>query len=281
MSQELTVVRADPAGNITLFVLDPVPKALRPAVAARLTALPGYDAEQVGFACPPRPGFDGQMEMAGGEFCGNASRAYGMLLARQRGIIGKTSLTLSVSGTEHPVPVDLDTEAGTARASMPLPCSVDRIAADGIEGTLVDLGGIVHFVTRRAPDAAILARLEPRICAPRREGGFAGAYGVIFLHGGRMTPLVKVPAAGTLVWEGSCGSGSLAAAVAESLGGGDGHFVREYVQPAGTVRAELEWRGGAVSAAYIGGSVTLNEPKRVTLPESNQSGTATESDAQF
>jgi len=261
------VVRANPAGNITLYVLDPVAKADRPAVASKLMEIESFAAEQVGFACDVNAGYDGHMEMAGGEFCGNASRAYGMLTAHQRGLTGKQHLTLEVSGSDRPVAVDLDVEAGTARAAMPLPRVAGKVTVDGVEGTLVDLGGIVHYVTHRQPDAAVMDKAEPIINAPREQGGFAGveAYGVIFLHDGRMTPLVKVPAAGTLVWEGSCGSGSLAAAAAESAEQTDGVFERDYVQPAGTVRATVERRGGAVTAAYIGGSVTLDEPVEVEL----------------
>ncbi len=256
---KLQVVRADPAGNITLFVLDPVEKAERPSVASKLMALAPFAAEQVGFVCAPETGFDGCMEMAGGEFCGNASRACGMLLAKQRGMTGKTHLTLRVSGSDRPVGVDVDADAGTARADMPLPRFADRSVVDGVEGVMVDLGGIVHFVVYAEPDAALMEKVEPLI-RPDAE-----AYGVIFLHDGRMTPLVKVPAAGTLVWEGSCGSGSLAAAVADSLGTEDGFFARDYIQPAGVVRAELEWRDGSVAAAWIGGSVTLDECVTVEL----------------
>ena len=264
---KLHVVRANPAGNITLYVLEPVEKAERPGIAAKLMAMEDFAAEQVGFVCEPRDGFDGHMEMAGGEFCGNASRAYGMLIAKNRGLTGEAHLTLEVSGSDRPVGVDLNVSAGTARAAMPLPRVAGKASVDGAEGVLVDLGGIVHFVTHGAPDAAVMDRIEPVINAPREQGGFAGveAYGVIFLHDGRMTPLVKVPAAGSLVWEGSCGSGSLAAAAAESDGQTDGIFERDYVQPAGTVRATVERRGGAVTAAYIGGSVTLDEAVEVEI----------------
>ena len=79
--RELRVVRADPAGNITLFVLTPVEKAECAAVAAKLLAIEALKAEQVGFIFP-----NGHMEMEAGEFCGNASRAYGYLLAKQQGL---------------------------------------------------------------------------------------------------------------------------------------------------------------------------------------------------
>ena len=259
---KLHVVRANPAGNITLFVLDPVKGEDRPAVAARLMAIKELAGEQVGYACEPADGYDGRMEMAGGEFCGNASRAYGMLVACRRGMTGKHRLTLEVSGSDRPVAVDLDVEAGVARAAMPLPRLAGRRTVAGVEGTLVDLGGIVHFVTERQPDAMVMDEVEKFINVPREAGGFAGveAYGVIFLHDGRMTPLVKVPAAGSLFWEGSCGSGSLAAAAAQSAEMADGVFERDYVQPAGVVRATVERRDGTVTAAYIESSVTLDEP---------------------
>ena len=264
---KLRLVRADPAGNITLFVLDPVEKPERAGVAARLMERSELRAEQVGFACEPERGVDGCMEMAGGEFCGNASRAYGMLTARRRGVTGFSRLTLRVSGSERTLKVDVDMARGTARSEMPLPRLALARTVSGLEGTVVDLGGIVHFVTHTRPDETVMERLSPLFGAPRETGGFAGAgaYGVIFLHDGRLTPLVRVPAANTQVWEGSCGSGSLAAAVAESLGAADGAFARDYVQPAGTIRAELARRDGRLIAASIGGSVTLGEEITVEL----------------
>lgn len=80
-----------------------------------------------------------------------------------------------------------------------------------------------------------------------------------------MTPLVKVPAAGSLVWEGSCGSGSLAAAVAQSQNAPDGPFVRTYIQPAGAVEAAVLRRDGEEASAWIGGPVRLDAPATVQL----------------
>ena len=47
---ELNILRADPAGNITVFVLDPVEKAQRAAIAEKIMAIPALKAEQVGYA---------------------------------------------------------------------------------------------------------------------------------------------------------------------------------------------------------------------------------------
>ena len=90
------------------------------------------------------------------------------------------------------------------------------------------------------------------------------AYGVCFIEGERMTPLVKVPEAGTLVFEGSCGSGTLASAIALSEGH-EGTFSTALTQPAGTVYASVTRQAGVVTAASIGGAVTLGEPFEVTI----------------
>ena len=205
---KLNVLRADPAGNITLFVLDPVEKSRRADVAAQLMAVPEDKAEQVGCVCTPQ---------------------------------------------------DTDLAAGTSRAEMPLPQWLKNVEFAGHKGTLVHLGGIAHLVMENVePSKAVFDQAEPLF----QDIPGLDAYGVIFLDTNtlHMTPLVKVPATNTLVWEGSCGSGSLASALAQSRDMADGTFSRSYIQPAGTVTATAVREGGKVVKTYIGGPVTLGEP---------------------
>lgn len=259
---KVKVLRANPAGNITLFVLDPIAPEERAGLAGKLIGLSQFQAEQVGFLCSPTQGCVARMEMAGGEFCGNATRAFGMLTAREQG--GLNQIRVEVSGCDHPVTVDVDLQAGTARSEMPLPVWVKTIEAEGVGATLVHLGGIAHLVVEEVkPSQEFFDRVEHIFLdIPGLD-----AYGVIFLEPqtGKMTPLVKVPAAGTLFWEGSCGSGSLAAAIAQSQKLKDGEFAQDYVQPAGVVRATVVRKNGEVTATYIGGPVTLDEPIEVEV----------------
>ena len=128
---KLNVLRADPAGNITLFVLDPIERERRAALAAELMRrLPDMKIDQVGFACPADADTDGRMEMMGGEFCGNATRAYAMYIARQRG--GLSEVRLRVSGCDHVVTAAVDLARGAARAEMPLPRAVRAAEVEGI-----------------------------------------------------------------------------------------------------------------------------------------------------
>ena len=260
---KLRVVRADPAGNITLFVLSGVARPERVAAAEKLMAVPALAAEQVGFVCPAKEGGDGRFEMMGGEFCGNATRAFGMLIARERGVLGRARVTVEAGGCGV-VAVDVDAAAGTARAEMPLPRFMRAAGDADVRGTLVHLGGIAHLVVERAPDAALFGAAEALLA---REGALAGlgAYGVVFLHGGRLTPLVKVVATDTLTWEGSCGSGALAAALAGGMSVRRGVFARDYVQPAGTIRAEVKRRGGEAASAHFGGAVTIGEAQDIEI----------------
>ena len=263
---KLRIMRADPAGNITVFVLDPVAKEQRIPISRAIMDMPEFKAEQVGFACEcasDADEIDGHMEMASGGLCGNATRAYGMYIARKKGIKGKASLKLSVSGAVKPVCVDVDTDAGSARSQMPLPLFAHKIN-DCTEGTLVHLGGIAHFVVKGIdPSVSFLEKVEPML----EEIANINAYGVMFLQkdGKTMTPLVKVPSAGSLVWEGSCGSGTLAAAVAASIDLPDGEYSFEFVQPAGNLKAEVKKSSGEITETYIGGPVSLGKIQTVDL----------------
>jgi len=218
--------------------------------------------DQVGFACPADADTDGRMEMMGGEFCGNATRAYAMYVARQRG--GLSEVRLRVSGCDHVVTAAVDLARGAARAEMPLPRAVRAAEVEGHAGTLVDLAGIAHLVIEGiAPSEDFFRAAEPLFSAI--EG--LDAYGVIFLDrtSHRMTPLVKGRGYRHPRLEGSCGSGTIAAPSPKSTGLADGLFEQDYFQPAGVVRASIERRGGAVVSAAIGGPVTLDEPLCITL----------------
>lgn len=256
------VVRADPAGNITALVLSDVPKEERPALVAKLMALPDWGVEQVGFVRHGPPGIHGVLEMMGGEFCGNAARAYGMLLARQSLLIGRQELLLRVSGCRSLVQVVADTYVGTASAAMPLPRKMIDVTVGDTPATLVDLDGIAHLVVHDvAPSRDFFAAAEPIFQSYRA----LDAYGVCFVKGDTLTPLVKVVNTDTLVFEGSCGSGAMAAAFAASRGEGDGKFTYRLRQPKGTVEATVVRDSGMWIDASIGGPVTVGDVTEITL----------------
>ena len=260
---KLNNLRADPAGNITVYVLDEVDRAIRAEVAAKIMEIEELKCEQVGFVYPTQEGGDGRMEMMGGEFCGNATRAFGLLVATKMG--GAEHVRIETSGCDHIVTVDTDLAAGTSRAEMPTPVSVTDVAVDGVPGVLVHLGGIAHLVVEGVePSEEFFAKAEEQVLTALNP---IDAYGVMFLNNetGTMTPLVKVVEPDTLIWEGSCGSGSLSAAVAQSRDAEDGEFAKDFVQPAGIVRAGVGRENGKITAAFIGGPVGLDDPMEIEI----------------
>ena len=91
LMMNVNVVKLDPSGNITLFVLSPVPVDDRRELNdALLSADP--DAEQAG--CLSGSGRSVRVEMMGGEFCGNASRSAAAYWAHIHGAVSYTHLTL-------------------------------------------------------------------------------------------------------------------------------------------------------------------------------------------
>lgn len=250
-------VPADPAGNLTALALTPVPATRRAAVAARMMALCPEGFEQVGFAdegsmLSPLP----RMAMMGGEFCGNAARAFALLAAQRRGL-GETALCVSVSGASAPVRVAFS--GRQAFAKLPLPVGTYGLRAAGRDVPVVCMEGIDHALLLDCPPSeetarAVLAAMRPQ-----------DAQGVLFVQGGRMTPMVAVAATDTCVWESSCGSGTLALGWHLAQGLPDGAHAFAFDEPGGRLVARVQVAGGHVRSAQMGGEVALGEERSIEI----------------
>jgi len=257
---ELEIVRADPAGNITVFVLNPPGGAERAAAARALLADSGLKAEQVGFALPPaKPGGLWRLEMAGGEFCGNASRGFALLVAAKTGLTGRHSLAIETSGASRPLPAHIDTEAGTAGIEIPPPIAETGICLEGRRYPVYEFEGITHVIAENAPPdergtRAIIAAL----------GDNCPAAGVMFYDTRKryLRPVVWTRALDALVWESSCGSGSAALGLWAARGSEDGELEIDLAQPGGAITVRVAKRAGKVTRLSIGGKVTLDDVVR-------------------
>lgn len=260
---QLRVRVADPAGNITAFVMNPVPREDYAAVAKEILNDESVRAEQVAFVTGPD-----SMEMSGMEFCGNASRAFALMLAKKRRLDGRADVRIRVSGTDRPLTVTVVPEIDYARLAMPIH---RRIVPDVLGGTLVDYGGIMHLVLDGVPASRekfdeLRAEMVRRYDPP--------ALGVMFCDGPRMTPVVYVRDVDSTYFEGSCGSGSTAYAAAHAAGRPDGRYAFEIRQPKGVIVASAAVSDGAVRKVTIESGVAF-EPERTMelhLPEETSSG---------
>lgn len=238
---ELIYSVMDPTGNVTALAETAVPPAERAAAAKGIMAAEP-SVEQVGFVRE-----DGEgglaLAMAGGEFCGNAAMSAAAWFADRQNA-GETTVRLRVSGASAPVEVALSPQEGGVRraaVSMPPAQSVrpERLP-DGRTLYVVRMEGITHVILPGAAD-----RSAEGYAADWCRALDAEALGLMFLEleAQRLTPLVCVPAAGTLVWENACASGT--AAVGAYLARQQGRPVTAALrQPGGTLEVDADPMGG-------------------------------------
>ena len=252
-------IPANPSGNLTAFVLTSVEAQERAAVAARMMARCPEGFEQVGFIDEaslnmPLP----RMDMMGGEFCGNATRAFALLAAGRRGL-GETALCVSVSGASAPVQVELDARRSAAYADMPLPGALLTRTLWNLEIPVICMEGIVHAVVCGMPPSPEAAQAVLAVM-PKED-----AQGVLFVRGRRMTPFVHVAATGTNVWESSCGSGTVALGWYLARMAADGEHGYTFEEPGGQLTVRVRIQGGRAVRAVMGGHVTLGEERSIEV----------------
>lgn len=237
-----------PGGNPTVLLeANTIAPALRARAAAEIMDPGHLAADQVGFfTC--RNGLAPRLDMMGGEFCLNATRAFAALLVRQGDLpylgpdlwIGQ----VEVSGTDGPVsvrvrrvPADQGQEGWTAAAGvefpmMPEPSPMQKGAC------LIRMPGIAHILLENAPPPS--ADALPAACAELRESfGLDDevAVGCLWLDTVAdppvLYPVVWVRATKTLCTESACGSGTLACALALRARSGDSRLAIR--QPSGDI----------------------------------------------
>ena len=172
-------------------------------------------AEQAGFLVLNQNHF----EMAGGEFCGNATRSAAVLLSQTGTQQENLSFTVSgFSGKVHATVEQRSSSRFFVHCEFP-GLSVNArsvILADGNPATIVDLGGIVHVVVE-ADFPKDPADYEQAHASIMSQFGLASraAVGVIWCRQTEsevhIDPVVWVRAVNTFFYETSCGSGTIAA----------------------------------------------------------------------
>ena len=206
------------------------------------------------------------MDMMGGEFCGNASRCFALWQALHRPdglsllpLEAPREETVAVSGAPRPLSVLLAPGGvpGAYRACirMPLPRRVLPLEESPLGPcTLVEYPGISHLVLEDRPPAEDHISLASALLARLRAE--SGCFGLLYLEGAAMRPLVHVRDTGTLVWESSCASGTCAAAAALALRQ-NSPLTLELFQPGGSLTAKADVKNGVLTALSLDGPVTF------------------------
>lgn len=176
-------------------------------------------AEQAGFLISAERHF----EMAGGEFCGNASRSVAILLSM---IEKSEKVSFTVSGFSGQVGAEVkslgDNRFDVTCRFPGLPTTSRKVVLqDNTPTTIVDLGGIVHVVIEGSLPEADEYRKQHREIARYLGLSEKDAVGVIWITRQKnavlIHPVVWVRDVDTFFYEQSCGSGSIAASKVTGL----------------------------------------------------------------
>ena len=246
----MNYIVANPTGNITVLVTDPVDMKDRNEVTrAMFEAVP--TCEQVGYVVAPlSANADVRLEMMGGEFCGNASLSTAAYYVMKNGLLDRENMTnetspchvlMECSGVEEPfecVITRLDTMEDTGTVpmftgtlAMPAPVKIEY--ADG--HPVVFLPGIAHMIV--PADRFTRRQIENNIkdYAARYD---VDAFGVLRWDESKqfMEPCVYVKGFETLIWEHGCATGSTCLGYWRYKSAGQ--TMTEVNQPGGMIKIE-------------------------------------------
>jgi len=288
-----------PGGNDTYIIYDPAIK--RESYAELNKSVLSYGTskdicfEQGGFIERAQSQFAvARLQMAGGEFCGNAARSFGALLISD--YLGKRnlasvvqyegirqqddrySLLIEMSGTDRLLEVSVKEEGEEykVRVEVPIRHGFQHIRSENIfvSGNsipvqVVELEGITHIIVsgdklKFPTEESVRNELARTIIA---DLGLVDhpAVGVIWSDtcgdSRRINPVVWVKSIDSYFYESACGSGSVAAGLVDTLSRSaiENNELR-ILQPSGyaiDVSIEVSSDCKAFSKAYIDGSVIL------------------------
>ena len=264
---KLNFIKVNPTENMTVFVLDNLPRAKYMEIANKIMNYNNIYAEQVGFIEAPmlkNSNASVRLQMMGGEFCGNASRALAAV-AVNRGYQNITEekekfiVPLEVSGLDEVIYCYVEPKSSNAyevAVKMPLQRSIKDIEVEYknmvYKGKIVELYGISHavFFTN---DKSLKEEFFNKVMSEIDNFNY-DAFGVMFFDEKEkfMTPLVYVNDTKSLIWERSCGTGTVALGVVLSYLHKRNMDMNIH-QPGGKVQIITEWKEDKVTNIILKG----------------------------
>lgn len=253
-----SILYANPAGNITAIVRGNVAdREARRRLSVEI--MRAGRAEQVAFETAPILGGDCRIEMMGGEFCGNATRAFGYLRALEAYGSGTHTIRVEISGAPEPVTVTAELDRGAAEASMPLPLGLNSVCVEGCRYPVVHMQGIDHLIVE---DGGIQRERFVPAALAALQAKRPDAAGILFCEGERLVPAVYVAHTDSLVWESSCGSGSVACAWLRAQAdpaAQDGVSSFVFREPGGDLEVRVFRQNGKIVRCTLGGRIEISD----------------------
>lgn len=247
----------NPGGNKTAIVIGNQYNAKERKIINDSILEKHLDVEQVGFISTT----ENKLEMAGGEFCMNATRcAIWEYLNGESG-----NISIQVSGNKALITGGI-TESGEVYANI----EIDKESKDILEKSenfnFVKLDGILHAVIDEEHSIQYIKKLKENEAQTKEElkevmkefKTEEKAVGIILLEEYnreiKINPIIWVKPVDTLYYETACGSGSLATAIYKNIENGETKF--KILQPSGYyIKIELKKEEQYIKSATVFGKV--------------------------
>ncbi|MGG4146652.1 diaminopimelate epimerase [Paenibacillus algorifonticola] len=267
MKREIDFVKFNPTQNMTILVKTNHAASEHKHIASKMMSYDSVYAEQVGFIEQPnKHGAAAYLQMAGGEFCGNACMALAAFIASEKGINQNDlmEIVLEASGTDQLVTCQVKKrqEEFFCQVAMPMPRKIEQktimYEGDELNIVIVRYDDFFHIVIEVEQfDSAEKARAQS---LAKLLGITLGAnlIGILLFKSdsNEMAPLIYVPSLDSMIWERGCGSGTA------SLGAylswkNKGAIAAPVKQPGGTIHVTADCYKDEVTSLKIEGSVGI------------------------
>ncbi|ELK43393.1 hypothetical protein D478_03749 [Brevibacillus agri BAB-2500] len=267
MRREVDFIKFNPTQNMTILVKTKHPAEEYQRIASRMMSYDSVHAEQVGFIeQPDQRGASAHLQMAGGEFCGNACMALASWIARENGL-GQdewTEISLGASGAEQLVHCRVNRIADEyyCQVAMPVPHKLEQraIAHEGREWSLglVQYRDFLHVVIEVGRAHEELRRSAASLAKRLGAESASSMIGILLYkpETHELAPLIYVPQLDSMIWERGCGSGT-ASVGAYLAWKQQKDAAAEIRQPGGSIHVAASWQGEEIKSLQIGGSVGI------------------------
>ena len=255
----------NPSGNITALVTKDVPRERYQEISNKIMKN-DPNIEQVGFLKKYTDSIF-RLEMAGLEFCGNASRAFACFLVKEK-YVNKNTFEISVSGYDNLIECNVEKIGEDYYSTInlkllkPIKDFIENKKLDNQEISVIHLPGISHtFLDQKKFkfDKGSCLKEAKKIIQELNLINLP-AVGVIWYEDNQINPIVYVKDIDSLFYENSCGSGSIAYGIYHSyLQNKDGIFNFDVIQKnKEVVKVTIELKNKIITSAKLYGQTKFS-----------------------
>ncbi|ASB89520.1 diaminopimelate epimerase [Bacillus sonorensis] len=267
MKQEIDFIKCNPTQNMTILIKSNYPIEDYKHIASKIMSYDSVYAEQVGFIEKPiNNQADAHLQMAGGEFCGNACMALAAFLASEKGLQQhlKTDIVLEASGAEELIKCQVKRNSDTfdCQVSMPIPKKIEQRTINYVDSDIniiiVRYHEFIHIVIEVQDFSQSIKEKAQSLAKLLGVALDANLIGILLYktQSDELAPLIYVPHLDSLVWERGCGSGT-ASVGAYLAWKKKGEVVAKIRQPGGTIQVFADCNKEKLTNLKIEGSVGI------------------------